>query len=385
MLTIVATALLFLTIWIVIPAPNVWLLPLSVGAPEVSPILFAASVLTLVLSLRKASARKIAVLFSLAAAGLSVIPYSQMSRVQREFDRELARVYPAFAQGKAPAGLRPAPFAVKELLTGIETGDNLRIVRAIKFGAPEGMPLVLDIYRPSSDGPHPMLVQIYGGAWQGGNRTDNETSARYFASKGYVVFAIEYRHAPRWAWPTPLQDVREAIAWVRAQAGGFGGDPNRLAVIGRSAGAHLALLAAYSGDSRVDAVAAYYAPTDLTRGWQDEPKPDPLSVRSVLETFLGGTPETVAHRYREASPITYASAGAPPTLLIYGKRDHVVLPGFGRDLHAKLREMGARSMYLEIPWADHAFDSLPGGLSGQVSLYYTERFLAAAMPRRRGA
>jgi hypothetical protein len=62
-----------------------------------------------------------------------------------------------------------------------------------------------------------------------------------------------------------------------------------------------------------------------------------------------------------------------------------VLPRFGRDLHAKLREMGARSMYLEIPWADHAFDSLPGGLSGQVSLYYTERFLAAAMPRRRGA
>lgn len=384
MLTLIAMALLFLSIWIVIPAPTVWLLPLSVGAPEVSPILFGASVIVLLLSLRHAMSHKTAVLFSLAAAGMSAMPYSQVSRTQRDFDRELARAFPSYAQRKAPDGMRSAPFVAKELLTGIDTG-NVQVGRAIKFAAPEGMPLALDIYRPAGEGPHPMLVQVYGGAWQGGTRTDNETFARYFASRGYLVFAIEYRHAPRWTWPAPLADVREAISWARAGAGGFGGDPDRVALIGRSAGAHLALLAAFSGDSRVDAVAAFYAPTDLARGWQDEPKPDPLSVRSVLETFLGGTPATAAQRYRDASPIAYASAGAPPTLLIYGTRDHVVLPKFGRDLHAKLREAGARSMYLEIPWADHAFDTLPGGLSGQMSLYYTERFLDAAMSRRGGA
>jgi acetyl esterase/lipase len=87
-------------------------------------------------------------------------------------------------------------------------------------------------------------------------------------------------------------------------------------------------------------------------------------------------------RYREASPITYAAAGPPAALHIYGARDHVVLPRFGRELHEKLRSIGATSVLLEIPWAEHAFDELPNGLSGQLALYYTERFLDAALRER---
>ena len=69
----------------------------------------------------------------------------------------------------------------------------------------------------------------------------------------------------------------------------------------------------------------------------------------------------------------------PPTLLVYGARDHVVAPRFGRALHDRLRQAGAVSVLLELPWAEHAFDALPNGLSGQIALYYTERFLAWAL------
>jgi acetyl esterase/lipase len=83
--------------------------------------------------------------------------------------------------------------------------------------------------------------------------------------------------------------------------------------------------------------------------------------------------------YHDASPVTYALPRVPPTLLIYGARDHVVEARFGRELNDRLRENGATSVLLEIPWAEHAFDALPSGLSGQIALYYTERFFAWAL------
>jgi acetyl esterase/lipase len=89
-------------------------------------------------------------------------------------------------------------------------------------------------------------------------------------------------------------------------------------------------------------------------------------------------------RYHDASPIAYAAHRAPPSLLIYGGRDHIVLPRFGALLDARLRAVDAPSVFLEIPWAEHAFDVLPNGPSGQLALYYTERFLAWALTRASG-
>jgi acetyl esterase/lipase len=106
-------------------------------------------------------------------------------------------------------------------------------------------------------------------------------------------------------------------------------------------------------------------------------------VRAIDEAFLGGPPDSIPERYRDASPISYATRSLPPTLLIYGARDHVVEARFGRALHERLLATGTPSVYLEIPWAEHAFDVdvLRSGLSSQIALYYTERFLAATLKR----
>jgi acetyl esterase/lipase len=194
------------------------------------------------------------------------------------------------------------------------------------------------------------------------------------------VFAIDYRHAPQWRWPAQLDDVRTALRWVREHGADHGADVSRIALVGRSSGAHLALLAAYWPDTiPVKAVVSLYGPTDLVRGYREPPRPDPMDVRALLTAFIGGTPDELPAVYRDASPLTYATRPLPPTLLVYGGRDHVVSPGFGASLHERLRSTGTASVLLTLPWAEHAFDAVPFGLGSQLALYYQERFLAWAL------
>jgi acetyl esterase/lipase len=373
LLCVAASVLLFCSIWIVVPAPNLLLLPLGVGVPELSPLLLATSLIVFALALkaRKGVAGRIAAVFSLISVSLYALPLMQVPAVVGRFDEAMPR-----SGGSA----RPdRPLSVSGLLRGIDVGDA-RIARGIQVGASDGSALTVDVYRPPGAGRFPIIVQIYGGAWQRGVPGDNAAFAQYFASRGYVVFAIDYRHAPKWQWPAQIEDVRSALAWIRAHASEYDGDRSRTALVGRSSGAQLALVAAYeAGADAVSAVVSYYGPTDLAEGWRVPPRPDPLNVRAVLEAYLGGTPDQVPGRYREASPISHVTAASPRTLLVYGTRDHIVEAHFGRDLHHRLQAAGASSVLLEIPWAEHAFDVLPSGLAGQLSLAYTEGFLAQAL------
>ncbi|NER85439.1 MAG: alpha/beta hydrolase, partial [Leptolyngbya sp. SIO1D8] len=216
-----------------------------------------------------------------------------------------------------------------------------------------------------------------GGAWQRGKPSHIARFSRYMVAQGYTVVAIDYRHAPEYRFPTQLQDVQTALQWVQANAVAYDIDLNRLALAGWSAGAHLVLLAAYQPDALpVKAVVNYYGPTNLAEGYRDLPVPDPIDTRAVLEAFLGGSPEQMPQAYQLASPIHHVRLGLPPTLLIYGGRDHLVKPIFGQQLDERLRAIGNASVLLNLPWAEHVFDSVFRGISNQMALYYTERFLA---------
>ena len=110
------------------------------------------------------------------------------------------------------------------------------------------------------------------------------------------------------------------------------------------------------------AVVAIYAPWDLAEGYRDLPVPDPIGVRGVIGNFVGGSPDALPARYRDASPSSYVRPGLPPTLLIYGARDHLVKREFNRRAAAALRSSGNRVVQVELPWAEHGFDLVPGGL-----------------------
>jgi acetyl esterase/lipase len=122
-------------------------------------------------------------------------------------------------------------------------------------------------------------------------------------------------------------------------------------------------------------VVSIYGPVDLADGYRSPPRPDPIDIRFVLRQFLGGTPDQRPDAYADASPITRAGQPHPPVLVITGSRDHIVEPRFGPMLHRRLTESGT-SVFLNMPWADHAFDAVSFGPSSQIAMYYTQRFLA---------
>lgn len=384
-----ALVLAFLASWIVLPPPGRLLLALAVGVPEVAAWLALAGLILcglIVVAGGRGRWAGVALVLAGVATLVASAPFVQLPFVVQRFDTAMRAALGDRILGNISpdrrAAMRSAPVVVLDLFRGVSAGDA-RIVRGIEFAAPAGTRLTLDVYRPVQGGRYPAVMQIYGGAWQRGAPGDDEPFAVYLAAHGYVVFAVDYRHAPEWRWPAQIEDVRAGLEWIHEHGAEYDADPSRLALLGRSAGAQLAMIAAYQPGARpVRAVVSYYGPVDLADGYRNPPAPDPLDVRTIEEAFLGGTPDTAADRYRDASPIAHVSGVAPPSLLIYGRRDHVVLSRFGARLDARLREAGATSVYLEIPWAEHAFDRIRNGPSGQLSLYYAERFLAWALAEK---
>jgi acetyl esterase/lipase len=248
------------------------------------------------------------------------------------------------------------------------------------FASPDGVELKLNLYQPSVTGKYPAIIIIYGGAWQNGTANNDEAFSRYMAGQGYSVIAIDYRHAPQYKFPAQLEDVQTALQYIQDNADELEVDCERLAIMGRSAGGHLAKLTAYQPDAiPFRAVVSYYGPTNLTEGYNEPPFPNPINTHAILHDFLAGVPQEIPEIYQKASPFSYVRPNLPPSLLVYADNDHVVQAKFGERLSQKLRAVDNLTVFLNIPWAEHAFDAVFFGVSNQVALYYTERFLAWAL------
>ncbi len=388
-----AAIALFLSLWIVVPAPNFFLLPLGVGAPEISPFLLLGQGLLLgTVLLLRAGGRSPSFLWLLtigfATAGLvlSSLPLLQLPGTVRLAEAQMQSGLGANYSSQIPAQIQPLlrsrPFVLGDLIRGLP--EAAIAPQHQTFLTPDGAALALDIYQPpeSSTQPdlHPAIVTIYGGAWRHGEPAATARFSAYMAAQGYTVVAIDYRHTPEYRFPTQLEDVQTALDWVGDRASDYRIDPNRIALVGWSAGAHLAMLAAYQTVGLpIRAVVNYYGPVNLAAGYYDPPVPDPIDTRAVLEAFLGGSPKQLTELYQQASPIFSVRPDLPPTLLIYGQRDHVVKPSYGQQLYEQLQASGNVAAWIALPWAEHAFDAVFRGPSNQIALYYTERFLAWAL------
>jgi acetyl esterase/lipase len=373
---------LFLSIWIIVPAPTFSLLPFGVCARELSPWLIAINAIALasVFWISQSWLSNLIIVCSLLGLLISFLPLLQFSATNHRFTAEMERVLGADYVQDLPQDLqvlmRSKPLAIADVFRGIPTKE-VRIDRGIIFASPDGVDLKLNVYRPLLSGKYPALIIIYGGAWRSGSPDDYEKFSCYMAARGYSAIAIDYRHAPEYKFPNQLEDVETALRYIQDHADELEVDLERVAVMGRSAGGHLASLAAYRQDALpLRAVVNYYGPVDLAKGYYDPPVPDPIDIQTILNNFLGGTPQELPELYQQASPINYLKPNLPPSLLIYAGRDHLVQAKFGRQLYEKLRATDNPAILLEIPWAEHAFDAVFFGVSNQLALYYTERFLA---------
>ena len=366
----IAAALLAMSCWTVVPGPTLVTLVLAIVVPEFAPVSVAVGVLVTILVARLSRGRPRTVAIALAVVAdlcfawpLAVFPFTQHAA-------SVALDAAGFAE------VRPQKTAAVD------------VMRDLPVPLRDGSALALDIYRPRISGTLPLLVTIYGSAWTFGTRARESGLAHRYAAQGYAVAVIDYRHAPRYRFPTQLDDVEDALRAIASHAADWHVDPHRVAILGRSSGAQLALLAAERPQPlRVFAVIALYAPVDLVGGWETLPRPDPLNVRSVLAAYLGGPPDA-AHRgaYDAAAPASNVHAGMPPTLLIVGDRDEVVLPSFQRAFASRLRAAAVPVVTVELPWSNHAFDEVDG-LGARIAHDAAARFLAAellARPRRSG-
>lgn len=366
-----------LSVWIVVPAPKFFLLPLAIAMPEISPMLFVINILILALTILKA---KVGVYLAIVSLYLSLIPIWQFPRTNQEWEKamlnNLGPDYLSEIPDELQKKMRLKPLVLLDLWMGIKN-ELVEINRGIEFAQFDAVSLKLNTYFPKISATKlPVLVVIYGGAWRSGSPEAHEAFSCYFANQGYGVISIDYRHAPQYRFPTQLKDIKTALWYIRNNQGQLNLDLERVALIGRSAGAHLATLVTLDSPIPIKALVNYYGPIDLLRGYQELPVPDPINVRKILKDFLGGTPEDLPDLYLEASPMTYVKAQFPPSLFVHPRRDHLVKVEFSREFVEGLRSRGNLSVWGEIPWAEHGFDYLWRGMGSQLALYYVERFLA---------
>ncbi|MEO1590279.1 MAG: alpha/beta hydrolase fold domain-containing protein [Cyanobacteria bacterium J06632_22] len=372
----------FLSLWIVVPPFTLGLLKLTVGAPEISPLLLGGNAIALIVFLvRRQRGRFLGIFLSFLGVLLSTLPLLQLPaaiwQAEQSFEAAIASETFVLPPADAAMTLESPPFSPARFVGGMPT-QEVRYKPDIVFAEPDGIPLKLSIYQPLGAGVYPTIISLYGGGWQNGSPADLDRSSRYLASLGYVVAAIDYRHAPDYQFPTQVTDVEAALSFLSARASAYGIDKQRLVLMGWSAGAHLAMLTAYQTTTPIRGVVGYYGPVNLVDGYKNLPSPDPLDVRAVLRTFMGGTPDELPVAYNAASPVYAVKPGLPPTLLVYGRRDHIVKVEFGLRMYEALQKAENTAVFVEIPWAEHAFDAIFRGVSNQLAMKYTERFLRAA-------
>lgn len=207
---------------------------------------------------------------------------------------------------------------------------------------------LVDIYLPNEgDGPFPVIVMVHGGGWVEGDKNYLEVHSGMRALPfGFAVASIRYRLAPEHPHPAQIHDVKAAIRFVRANAGKYSLDPNRIAVFGGSAGGHLAALAGTSAnrpeltdrslgnpdvDESVQAVVDWYGPIWVDRTAKDfealgvyTDAQQAASREEWLCALLQCTPEELPEKAAAFSPATYITKDCPPFLIQHGTADTMV-------------------------------------------------------------
>lgn len=289
--------------------------------------------------------------------------------------------------------------------------------------------LLCDIWLPpeSVESSGLAFIYVHGSGWHFQDKDyGTRPFFRHLAAQGHVVMDVAYRLCPETDFHGMLGDVKRAIAWMKAEATTYHVDPGRIVIGGASAGAHLALVAAYAPehpeltpadvqgtDLSVRGVVSYYGITDMRTYYeqgrtQHAANPIMKSTQSrayqladrliqrfidvdkymlnlthedIMNNLLGGQLEEVPEVYDLASPITHVTADSPPTLLLYGEHDMAVSVEAARELYHTLHSAGVPVVYVEFPQTEHGFDVALGPVTqfspaAQASRHDVERFLA---------
>jgi acetyl esterase/lipase len=241
----------------------------------------------------------------------------------------------------------------------------------IVYGIADGQPLTMDYYAPKGAGVHPIAIIIHGGGYHGGDSKNGSEAyvADFLAPAGYAVFSVNYRLAPKYPYPYMVLDVERAVRYIRYHAKDWNADPDKIALVGGSAGGFLSNMVGLlnaPGDpkaadpvdrvsARAQAVVSLYAQSSF------EFVPLNADVHRLLDPLIAEKGEKEA--IREASPITYVSKDDPPFLEILGDQDEYIPFSEATNLQTALQKVGVRCDIIRIPGGKHGtwgWNQIPG-------------------------
>lgn len=225
----------------------------------------------------------------------------------------------------------------------------------VKYGA--DVKQSMDVYLPSgrSEASTPVLILIHGGGWVEGNRNDLNAFVDTFKRRApqYAIFNISYRLAAngQHLFPTQEMDVKAAVEFILSKRDEYK-ISDRFAMMGASAGAHLALLQAYKYITPVKAkaVISFFGPTELVEMYNNPPNP---LIPLLLTSVTGGTPVSNPAIYQQSSPFNFVTNTSSPTLLLHGSLDVVVAPSQSTILQNKLNTVGVANQFVLYPGRGH--------------------------------
>ncbi len=281
-----------------------------------------------------------------------------------------------------------APLAVADIWKMLGAPPAVELVPDVVYTERAARPLKMLILKPKAqpEKPMPAIVFLHGGGWFEGHPNRGLAALAHFAERGYLCAAVEYRLSGEAKFPAQIEDVKEAVRFLRAKAAEFHLDPERVGVWGQSAGGHLAALVGTSGgvkelegaggwqkfSSRVQAVVDWNGPVDFLEPvqmkWWAERKSD------AVIRLIGGEPEANRERALRATPATYATADDPPFLIVHGDADEVVLPSQSESLYQALKRAGVDATLSVVKGAGHfgvdGVSPLPNDLAAMMDAFF---------------
>jgi acetyl esterase/lipase len=282
---------------------------------------------------------------------------------------------------------------------GVTTRPN------IQYAEHDGVKLTGDLYAPKGIDKAPLVIAVHGGGWQAGSRAGYQYWGPFLAKHGTALLAISYRLSKPGAktWPGAVYDVKTAIQFARANAAQLGIDPDRIGLMGDSAGAHLVALVALAGDeplfsseyrtdphattpANVKTVVGFYGVYDMQAQWHHDQITRPRD--QITEKFLGVSPMQSRRTYFDASPMSYATVDKREKtgtrfLLIHGTNDDIVDPQTqSQAFLTSLKQAGFFARTIVVPGSGHFWASDPveePGSYGAQAAPQVLRFLQAGL------
>lgn len=365
---IAAIIFFLLSLLVLFKAPTNFFWRLSVGITEFPFVPILVCILLILFCFKSDKYSLTALIINCLALVIFSVPITKARTRSISLEKEFDQIFP-----QSEGHQSTSSFRIIKMFSGTQT--NKIIPEILTYKELPEKKLNLDFYSAGKK-ICPCVIVIHGGSWSAGDSKQLSTLNSYLANKNYHVAAINYRLAPKYLSPSPIEDTRDAINYLIKNSQKLGIDTTNFILLGRSAGGQIALVSAYTfNDIRIKGVISLYAPADMVWGGRIKVSKLVLNTEKVFNEYLGGNIDQVPEKFIESSAYESVNKNAPPTLLIHGENDAMVAFDHSVHLNRKLDSLHIKHYLLNLSWATHGCDYNIKGPSGQLCTYAIEHFL----------